>query len=146
MNTKNDVIIRKFRDVIHTHKSHIKKSAAANGLYDGQLPILEYIIKNSGCTQTEIARHMNVTPASVATSIKRMENSGLINKLTDSEDLRYNRIDISDEGISRAKECRKHFNKIDEKMFENLSQSEYETFIICLDKMLNSLNTIKNND
>lgn len=145
METKNDTLIRKFRDVIHIHRFHIKKSAVANGLYDGQLPILEYIIKNNGCTQTEIAKHMNITPASVATSIKRMESSGLINKLPDSIDLRYNRIDISPEGMNRAKECRKHFNSIDEKMFENLTEKEREGFMNCLDKMFENLNNLKNN-
>ena len=65
MNEEFDIekLILKFRQAIYLHKSHLRKSATENGLYDGQLPILEYIIKHDGCTQTDIAKfrhHQNV--------------------------------------------------------------------------------------
>lgn len=132
-------LILKFRQAIYLHKSHLRKSATENGLYDGQLPILEYIIKNDGCTQTDIAKFMNVTSASVATSVKRMENSGLIKRSTDTDDMRYNRLSICEDGLNRAKECRNCFNRIDRTMFSGLTEEERRIFCDCLDKMIKNL-------
>ena len=61
----------------------IQKTQPDVELYFGQLPILEYIRKNPGCTQAEIAEHLCVTPASISTSTKRLQKSGLLTKTTE---------------------------------------------------------------
>lgn len=135
----NNAIIEKFKKLICLHRTQLNKASAENGLYYGQLPILEYIRSNGGCTQTEIATAMNVTASSIATSVKRMENAGLIVKATDSSDMRYNRLEISKKGIERSRECKKKFNEIDLNMFGVLTEEEQKIFTVCLEKMMDSL-------
>ena len=52
----------------------------AVGLMGCQMPILTYIDRKPGCTQADLARKMFVSPASIAKSIDRLENSGLVTR------------------------------------------------------------------
>ena len=144
MKNENRKIVGKFSKINLLHRINLQKISQKNGLYLGQLPILEYIIENDGCTQTEISKFMGVTPPSIATSIKRMENSGLVKRQTDASDQRYNRLSITEKGIELAKNCRESFNELDGKMFEGLSDNEREVFKQCLDKMIDNLSTDEN--
>mgnify|MGYP003506704792 CR=1 FL=1 len=69
-----------YRDLVHQiisttliHRHRITKSAQQAGLYYGQPMILEYIMNNNLCTQKDLAKSLHISPASVATSIKRKE-------------------------------------------------------------------------
>lgn len=44
----------------------------------------------------ELSDGINVSPASVAVSVKRMQKSGLITKISDENDLRCNRIALTE--------------------------------------------------
>lgn len=144
MNDENRKIVKKFGKLNALHRLGLQKISIKNGLYLGQLPILEYIINNDGCTQTEIAKSMGVTPPSIATSVKRMECAGLIERKTDSSDQRYNRLTITEKGKTLAGNCRDSFDKLDSKMFEGLNDVERDIFKKSLDKMINNLSTEEN--
>lgn len=132
-------IISKFGKANLLHRINLQKISIKNGLYLGQLPILEYITENDGCTQKEIAEFMCVSPPSVATSVKRMELSGLIEKKQDKNDQRFNRLTITEKGISIAKKCRMRFDEVDSKLFNGMSKDECDFFEKCLEKMISNL-------
>lgn len=117
----------------------LQKATSDIGLYIGQLPILEHIRHNDGCTQAELAEKMFVSPASIALSTKRMEKEGLLKKQTDKDNLRRNKLTITKKGREISEECRKVFDEVDEKMFAGLSSDEVSQFKELLDKMLISL-------
>ena len=48
------------------------------GIHPGQPPLLHYIQDHPGCTQKEAADELDVTPASAAASLKRLEKAGLV--------------------------------------------------------------------
>ena len=60
----------KLKTINLLRRIYIQKSQPDVELYFGQLPILEYIKDNDGCTQIEIAEKLCVTPASISTSTK----------------------------------------------------------------------------
>ena len=117
----------------------LQKATADSGLYIGQLPILEYIRHNDGCTQAELAEKMFVSPASIALSTKRMEKEGLLKKQTDKDNLRRNKLTITEKGREVSQECRRVFDEVDKKMFAGLSSDEISQFKELMDKMLISL-------
>ena len=49
----------------------VQKSQPDIELYFGQLPILEYVRQNDGCTQIEIAEKLCVTPASISSAVSK---------------------------------------------------------------------------
>lgn len=117
----------------------IQKSQPDIDLYFGQLPILEYIRQNDGCTQAEIAEWLCVTPASISTSTKRLQRAGLLTKTTDPDNLRCNRLSITEEGIYRCENNRKMVNCIHELMFKDIPQDELAAFDKTLNKILHNM-------
>ena len=109
-------------------------------LHPGQLHLLEFINLNAGCTQAEVAEKLMVSPASVAVSTKRMEKTGLIEKRIMKDNLRCNRLYITEKGRKLSERCRKAFDEFDRVMFSGFSEDELEGLKICLDRLLDNIN------
>lgn len=139
-----------YREMVHKlistsliHRYHITKSAQKAGLYYGQPMILEYIKNHNLCTQKELADSLHISPASVATSIKRLEKSGFVKRSADKADIRKNRLDLTEEGLKTLTEFRSICNETDEKMFKDFSEEECELLCNFLQRLYNNLDTEK---
>ena len=137
-----------YREMVHKlistsliHRYHITKAAQKVGLYYGQPMILEYIKEHNLCTQKELADSLHISPASVATSIKRLEKSGFVKRSTDKEDVRKNRLSLTKEGLNILKEFRSICNETDEEMFKGFSEEECELLCNYLQRLYNNLHT-----
>ena len=107
-----------------------RNSVALTGLkiYRGQPQILEYLLAHGDCSQKELADHMEVSPASIATSLKRMSKSGFIEKTIDEDDRRINRLRITPQGKAALLAGKKECDKVDEAMFSGFSNEEVAAF------------------
>lgn len=112
-----------------------RKAAETTLLHRGQLPVLEYIRGNPGCTQVQIAEALLVSPSSVAQSTKRMQRDGLLKKQTE-EDQRCNRLYLTQHGEAVSETCRKRFVETDAEVFSVLSEEERETFTRLMGKLI----------
>lgn len=121
------------------HRINIQTEAYKNGLYLGQLPILEYVRKNNKCTQRDVANFLKISPPSVATSVKRMQKAGLIEKETDETDQRYSRLSITEKGIDITEKCRKQYDQIDAQLFEGFTEKECEMLYSFFGRMINNI-------
>lgn len=135
------LIVRKMNRLNVLHRIYIHKQVSQNGLYFGQPPILEYVWDHDQCTQCELADFMQVSPPSIATSVKRMQKAGLLQKTMDKDDLRYNRISITEKGKELASKCREDFDKIDGQLFDGFSEQEREQLCGYLDRMIQNMAT-----
>lgn len=117
----------------------LQKATAELELYYGQLPILEYVSRHEGCTQAELAMELMVSPASIALSTKRMQKSGLLSKAADEDNLRCNKLAITDKGRLIAQQCRDIFDGYDCKTFEGFSSEELDVFASYLSRILKNL-------
>lgn len=132
-------LTRKFVDLDCFRRYVINKSLKDSNIYFGQPPILGYLMQNGNCTQAELANALNVSAASMAVSIKRMQKSGLIEKVSDKNDLRCNKISITDEGIRQYNEIKKRFQEIDLLIYDGFSEEELETLSGYIDRMNKNL-------
>ncbi len=137
-----------FRDIVGRigqlniiHRICVHRAAAENGIYFGQLPILEYVASHGQCTQTELAETLQVSAPSIATSVKRMQKTGLLKKAADESDLRRNRISITEKGLEFAQKCRAAFDRLDARMFEGFSAEECEILCGYLDRLIANVAT-----
>ncbi|MGN1344149.1 MAG: MarR family winged helix-turn-helix transcriptional regulator [Traorella sp.] len=129
-----------------THRSFIQQIMESEGLFYGQLPILE-VVKNYGaCTQKQIALILRVTPPSVTTSVKRLERKGYLKKSIDEKDQRNTLISITEEGKKKTASCREKFDCLDGKVFSVLSDEECETLANLLLKLNESIEKEELND
>ncbi|MBR3840737.1 MAG: winged helix-turn-helix transcriptional regulator [Erysipelotrichales bacterium] len=132
-------IMHLFFKFMHMHRQKVQAYIDEMELYHGQLPILEAVRKNNGCTQTEIAETLHVSAPSIANSIKRLEKNGLIIKEVDPDDNRRSVISITEKGDVVASTCRKKFDEIDEKCFGSLTKDEQKQLYNLLEKMIYNL-------
>lgn len=114
----------------------LQKATADLEIHFGQLPILEYVRKNDGCTQMELAEKMLVSPASIAVSTKRMKQEGLLEKHVDENNLRQNRLTVTEKGRRVSAQCRRVFDEADTRMFKDFKEEEISALLASLDKML----------
>ncbi len=68
------------------------------GLSRGQPSVLFELDKSDGITQTELAKTIEVTQATLTNMLHRMEASNLITRVRDTEDGRFTRIYLTDSG------------------------------------------------
>ena len=116
-----------------------QKEFIALGLYRGQFGILEYVAKNPGCTQKQIADHMAITASSVAKSTARMQRAGMLEKKIDEKNLRCNKLYITEAGRRVSEQTREMFIRLDQKMFSGFSESEIEVLEKSLDRVIDNL-------
>ncbi|MDD6683301.1 MAG: MarR family transcriptional regulator [Clostridiales bacterium] len=109
------------------------------GIHPGQPPLLHYIQDHPGCTQKEAADELDVTPASAAASLKRLEKAGLVERKSDDKDARRNCLFITQEGKARMEEHRKIFTALDERMFAGLTEEEIAAFQRTCERMFENL-------
>ena len=137
-----------YRETVHKlistsliHRYHITKAAQKAGLHYGQPMILDYIKELKHCTQKELADSLHISPASVATSIKRLEKSGFVKRTIDKEDIRKNRLALTDEGLNILTEFRSICDETDKEMFKGFSKEECELLGDLLQRLYNNLDT-----
>ena len=111
---------------------------AQAGLHPGQPPLLEYIRDHPGCTQKEAADELDVTPASAAASLKRLEKAGLVARQMDSRDARRNRLTLTPEGQEKLEANRRAFDALDKQMLSGLTEAEIAAFQKTCEKMFDN--------
>lgn len=135
-----------FRTLSRMHHNSIKTEMRKRGLKEASQPQILFLLMNQadedGISQKRIADIIGITPSTVAISIKRMEKSGLVQKIADPNDLRYNHVKLTPKGRGFLDECINAFNAIDAKMFDGFSENDRDhlkTFFKCMIKNLESM-------
>lgn len=103
-------------------------------LYFGQMPVLNYVHEHPGCTQVELANHLEVSPASIALSTKRLQKSGYLVKEVDSDNLRCKRLFLSEEGDRVRRLSFERLQLMDNRMFQGFSEEEIRQFESFVDR------------
>ncbi|MBR2454685.1 MAG: winged helix-turn-helix transcriptional regulator [Clostridia bacterium] len=128
-----------FREYHCNHRNIIDKSFRENGIYFGQPPILKYLSGNDNATQKEIADFLHISPPSVATSLKRMADSGLVVRIADKKDARRNNLRLTEKGKKLSEYADNMFLKMDEATFSDFTDEEIEILIKFLERMNKNL-------
>ena len=89
-----------------------------------QMRMMEFIKNNEGCMQAELAGSMQVSPASVAQSLKRMEAAGFIERAVCKGNLRANSLHVTALGEEAAANCRRVFDMLESSMTSGFSEEE----------------------
>ena len=136
---RDEHFVRKLGYLEHLRHHAMDWIAGECGLYGGQPPILFMLDYKGQQTQTEIAERLRVTPATIATSIKRMEKAGLLRKETHPTDQRRNQIVLTPQGEETVRKCRAMFREMDKALEESLSPEETRIFDDLLNKVIGKM-------
>ena len=103
------------------------------------VPLMAYILEHPGCTQGEVAAYLYISAASVATSCKRLEKEGLLERRVDPGNRRKNQLFVSEEGAALTKEKRAMLNRVNARTFADIDEEDLATFSRVLDRMMDNL-------
>ncbi len=123
------------------HRYRISTALSGLNIYRGQPEILEYLKEHGGCSQRELADFLGVTPASIATSLKRMSKAGFIERSADEADRRINRMRLTEKGEATRKAGQAECDKVDRLMFAGFSDDEIAAFSDMLSRIGKNLST-----
>ena len=135
-----------YRELVHqlisislVHRCRITKSARKAGLYYGQPMILEFITNHDRCTQKELAKGLHISAPSVATSLKRLEKAGMVNRIPDESDTRKKLLAVTENGREALRKFRKICDETDNTMFSGFSNEECEILRQLLQRLYTNL-------
>lgn len=102
-----------------------------------QMRIIEYILKNEDkeIYQKNLEEVLNLRRATVSGVLQTMEKNHLIERVTDSNDLRSKKIILNQSTKDLFIQKQKQIEEIEKFIIQEITESELETFINVLDKM-----------
>ena len=103
------------------------------------VPLMAYILEHPGCTQGEVASFLYISAASVATSCKRLEKEGLLERRVDPVNRRKNQLFVTAAGEALTREKRAMFERVNARAFADIGEEDREALSRVLDKMLDNL-------
>lgn len=125
--------------IIRSRKAAQRSVLSQSSLHVGQPAMLRFICNHPGCSQKQIADEVEVTPASVAASIKRMERAGLITRREDTADTRCNRVYMTPAGERELDFSSEALERVNVSMMNGISEEEQKLLVKLLEKMILNL-------
>ena len=118
-------------------KHTIEKRVEGTGVYRSQHRLLMMLGRNPDISQTMLAEKLEVSPAAVAVSLKKLEKSGYIARQCSEDDNRINRVVITEKGQDVIEQSINYFKEMECAFFEGFSEEEKNQ----LEKMLERIAT-----
>ena len=103
------------------------------------LALMSYVLEHPGCTQGEVAAYLYISAASVATSCKRLEQEGLLERRVDPGNRRKNQLFVTEAGETLTREKRAMLDRVNALAFAGIAEGDAQAFARVLDKMMDNL-------
>ena len=116
----------RFGRLIRMYYSRIQSQLAEVGLYRGQPPILMLLYKIDGMSQKEMARALNLSPATMTVTLKRMEKAGLVLREMDEHDQRILRVHLSEKGREMCETGESRIGVVTAELLEGFTLEEQQ--------------------
>lgn len=133
-----------FHGLHHAHKRRVSEELAGRGLADLSAPWLLVTLLHAEAggrpwSQRDVARQMELSPATVAVSLKALERDGYVARAADERDARRNRVSLTDKGRRAVEKCGESFRAVDERMLSGFSPEEKAQLTGFFQRMIENL-------
>lgn len=131
-----------FKELIREHFIRREKLLSDLKLFRGQAPVLLLLSEKEGITQKEIAEKLKIKPSTVTLIIRRMKRRGLILTVKDTQDKRFTKIYLSDEGKKLICRLKKVFKQLETEMFRNFEEEDLKRLENYFQKIISNLREV----
>jgi len=146
MDKETDILIQRRafnRNVIHLSRLHhmvCEKRLSRLQIHRSQHMLLMHIAKSdTPPSQKELAEHLEISPAAVAVSLKKLEAEGYITRKESKGDNRIKSIGVTPKGLKIVTDSRIIFDSIDTDMFEGIDEDELLRCMATLEKLQSNI-------
>ena len=115
--------------------SQIKAMGDKVGFNPTYRPILFNLSREDGKTQLELARLCYLSTPTISLTLQKMENEGLIRRVSDTADARQMRVYLTEVGRTLDNNMREIINNIEIHALHGFSLQEKELFMKMLEKV-----------
>lgn len=102
----------------------IEQRVSDTGVYRSQHQLLMHLGRCPGCSQARLAEIMEISPAAITNSLKKLEKGGYITRQMNREDNRVNQPEITPKGLAVIEQSRHIFQEIDRGMYAGFTEQE----------------------
>ena len=138
-------VLTQYIRIMKLHRSILEQRLNKTGVYRSQHQILTTLAEHSNASQKEIAEYLNVTAATIAVSVKKLEKGGYITRIVDQEDNRYNKLCLTEEGLDVVEHSRQFFKNVENQMFLGFTEEEFQAMEGYLERIYANLADIPTN-
>ncbi len=124
----------------------ISKTVGNPFVHPGQAALLGCLLDKGTISQGELCRKLQVSAATVAVSLRRLEQQGMILRLRNPNDLREKLLRLTPLGIQTAKDIRIAVDKVQILAIEGFSKEELECLTGYLSRIVKNLSTFLDSD
>lgn len=94
---------------------------------------------NGNISQKELAKRMEISPAAVTVTIKKLEAQGFIQRSQSEDDSRVNNISVTPKGKEIIDKSAEIFDAVDRKTFDGFSEEELDQLTAYLKRISDNL-------
>ena len=113
-----------FTRVIRMYYGRMQAQLAEVGIYRGQPPIMGLLYQHDGMSPKEMASALNLSPATMTVTLKRMEKAGLVRREMDEHDQRILRVHLSEQGRQMWLKSADQIRAVTEELMEGFTPEE----------------------
>jgi len=117
-------------------KMHLE-DALAPTLTEGQLNVLELMLKYQPMKPSELLTYLSTTPAAITTLLDRMERSGLVTRSRDDHDRRVVWVTVTDLGEEEARRGMELRDTYISEALDRISSHNQQLLVYLLGKVAN---------
>ena len=137
--TPREKLDNRLHTFLHTHRNTLCRYFQSCGMYSGHPRVLFHLRRVPGMTQKELSRALGVAAATLSVSIRRMEAAGLVERRSDTADLRVQRLYLTPEGEAIDDRCAKGREFLMEAQFADFSDEDMAVLDRLLTRMTDNL-------
>jgi DNA-binding MarR family transcriptional regulator len=94
------------------------------GLYRGQPSVLQALWEQEGLMHAELARRLQVQPATITKMLQRMEKAGFVERRSDPDDHRVSRVYLTEAGQTVRADVQQVWRQLEAEAFAGFAQEE----------------------
>lgn len=129
-------IMKKLFRIDRCHKALIEAQLSRLGIHRSQHHVLMYLhFCREAPTQDQIAKTLEISPAAVAVTLKKLEGAGLVERVVRKENGREKEVRLTDAGNEIVSISFQLFQTVDGTMCEGFSEEELDLLESFLDRM-----------
>ena len=126
-------------DIAKLFSLHVAKATERSGISYGYRKLLKCLSHGEEIPQLQLVDEANLTPATVSTSMAKLQAEGIVSRRLDPSDKRKYYVQLTKLGKMRYDAIQKRSDEVDRIMLEGISEREQEQLIRTLCKMLDNL-------
>ncbi len=139
-------LVRRLIAINRMHMKCTENSVSSLGIHRSQHHMLMHISHNSGISQKDLASQMEISTAAVAVTVKKLEQAGLVKRISPGSDSRINNLSLTEKGEQMVIDTAQEFSHIDECMLKGITDEEKVTLCEILDKLKKNLSEMNNGE